>query len=180
MAAVSSALRVVAPTLPASTDLSILERIERVFGSWRISDELPRAWSIETWRRVQADGQAALDSAMAPAGMPFVSQQLERFFAVLPLPGNGDKAVQRQALAVWIEKLSAFPAAPLVRALDKVIMTHVWATPPQIAEVVQAVESDPVVVRWRSVAGRLKSLGMKLDWMEREHQLYEARPLARD
>jgi hypothetical protein len=147
-----------APSAPA------LERFERLMRNWRISDSLPFDWPMERWQQFHADTAAALAAQMTPAGKHFVREQLERFFAVLPLPGNGDPMEQRRALSVWIEMLANFPAGPLVRALDSVILTHKWSTAPQIAQVVEVIEKDPAALRWRAIASKLSLLRTKLHW----------------
>ena len=77
-----------------------------------------------------------VEARLDPAGRQAIAIVLDRLFAVVAMPSE-------EALAVWNERLAdRYPPWLLMRAVDHLIDTHRYPSPPQLAELVKRCEDD--------------------------------------
>lgn len=102
-----------------------------------------------------------IEATLAPAHPKSYAVLLDRLFASLPMP-------PRESLTTWRELLAPYPPDVLKRATDHVLRTHKWETPPKIAQVIEAAESDQFYRRRLSAKSTLQKAIMRQGWDERD------------
>jgi len=69
---------------------------------------------------------------LVPSGPKRVGVLIYRLFLVLPPP-------DQKAMAIYVERLSTFPAFAVAGAIDAIIDGHKWKTTPTIGEIVEVI-----------------------------------------
>jgi len=133
--------------------------LKRDLDGWTIADPLPANIDIDVLRIAFRKA----DTMLRPAAPESVMVLLDRLWATLPMPKVRNKAGEwepdKAAIAEWKRHLSKFPEDLLARAIDTVVLSHRWETPPKVAQVVEALRSDlDERTAWRN---KVRNAGMK-------------------
>ena len=126
--------------------LPALGRLDPVRPAWATDAELQRL-------------AAVVERTLTPIGREGVVVLLDRLFAVLPLPPTTEGVPD--PLAIYVDRLEQYPADVLARAVDEVIDTHKWNTPPKPAAIVIAAKSDAEYSRRRQWLAQIHTVAAK-------------------
>ena len=142
-------------TLTTAAEQSLRSALE----GWTLAEPLPATVKIDDLRMAYHKAQHTL----RPASLEAVAVLLDRLWTTLPMPKtrgkSGEMEPDRAAITEWKRHLSPYPEDLLAQAVDDVVKTHKWETPPKIAQVIAAMrEQMDARTSWRN---KLSTAGLK-------------------
>lgn len=122
--------------------------------NWRVVDPVPDRLgeSID-------ELEGALAQGLSPCPLDAYVVLLDRLFTATERPRD-------DAVLLWRAQLDHVPEGILRRAVEHVIGTHKWATPPKVAQLVEAADTDTEWADMKMAKLRMRTLKMK--WAEQQ------------